>query len=313
MRLWNVGLARPRERSRLEGHGAYVSSVVFSADSKLIATGSADWTCRTWDNAGTVPKERFTPWSHLSHVYASAISPDCQTLASGSYDTVLRLWDIDRPEPRTCKYIKGDSIPLYHVVYSPDGSRLAVSGNTTTIRQFEPATGKQLRAITGLTYIPGMLAYSPDSTQLLTYGDKNAYLYDVQTGRERQFFGHTTPILSANLSPDGKKLVTSAGTYLYKDGKIVEIDKVPQYTDTTVRLWDTDNGVELNLIKGHKLPVYRAFFAPDGKAIYSGAGGETSVVRRRAGRSQQGPDAGLSGPVRPSTPAFNTRRTARRC
>ncbi len=45
------------------------------------------------------------------------------------------------------KYIKGDSIPLYHVVYSPDGSRLAVSGNTTTIRQFEPATGKQFRAI----------------------------------------------------------------------------------------------------------------------------------------------------------------------
>ena len=61
VRLWNVGLARPRERSRLEGHGAYVSSVVFSADSKLIATGSADWTCRTWDNAGTVPKGALHP------------------------------------------------------------------------------------------------------------------------------------------------------------------------------------------------------------------------------------------------------------
>jgi WD40 repeat protein len=283
VRLWNVTLAKPRERAKLEGHAGAVTGVMYSPDNKLIATGSADWTCRTWDVTGA-PKERFTPWSHLSHVYTCAISPDCQTLASGSLDKVLRLWDMTRPEPKTRNYIKGDSIPIYNIVYSPDGSRLAVSGNTSTIRQWESATGRPLRNLTGLPYYPATLNYTPDGKNLLSYGDKTAHLYDAQNVQEiRQFAGHTTPLLSVELSRDGKKLVTSAGAYLYgKDGKIVEINKVLQYTDTTVRVWDVEKDEDPQVIKDHKMPVYRAFFSPDGKYLYSGAGGEPGLTRREA-------------------------------
>jgi WD40 repeat protein len=296
VRLWSVALPKPRERSKLDGHAAAVSSVMYSPDNKMIVTGSADWTCRTWDVSGAVPKERFTPASHLSHVYACAISPDCQTLASGSLDKVLRLWDLNRPDPRTRNYIKGDSIPIYNIAYSPDGSRLAVSGITGTIRQWDSSTGKQLRPVVGLPYYPVTLTYTPDGQNLLTYSDKVAYLYDAETGREiRQFAGHTTPLLSVNLSPDGTKLVTSAGTYLYKDGKIVEINRVPQYTDTTVRLWDVGSGMELNLFKGHKLPVYRAFFAPNGKYVYSGAAGDTSLTRRELASLESAPTQAFPG------------------
>jgi WD40 repeat protein len=296
VRLWNVVPPRPRERSKLEGHLGPVTGVTYSPDEKMIATCGSDWTCRTWDVSGAVPKERFGPWSHTSNVYSSAFSPDCQTLVSGGLDRIVRLWDLNRPDPKPRESIRCDSIPICNV-YSPDGSRLAVAGNNSTIRQWDAVTGKPLRHLLGLPHYPTSLIYTPDSKSLLSYGDKTAYLYDSQTGQEvRQFTGHTTPLLSVSLAPDGKKLLTSAGAHLIKHGQIVQINMVQQYTDTTVRLWDLEKGTELHVIKDHKLPVYRSFFSPDGKSIFSGAGTETSVVRREI--------ADLNKPATPAYPGL---------
>jgi WD40 repeat protein len=279
---------------------------MYSPDNKLLVTGSSDWTCRTWDALGA-GKERFTPWSHISYVYSSSISPDCQTLASGSLDKVLRLWDVNRPDPRTRNYLKGDSIPLYNVVYSPDGTRLAASGNTGAIRQWESATGKTLRGVTGLGYYPAVLSYSPDGKNLLGFGGPTAYLYDAQTMQPvREFTGHTTTLFSANLSPDGKKLITSAGTYLYdKNGKIVEIDRVPQYTDTTARIWDVEKFGDPVIIKDHKLPVYRSFFSPDGKYVYTGAQNDATLTRREVSNPAKGEPAFPGLPVNHCTYQFS--------
>lgn len=296
VRLWNVSLARPLQRGKLEGHAGVVAGVMYSPDNQTIVTGSHDWTCRTWDARGATAKERFVPWSHISYVYSSAISPDCHSLASGSLDKVLRLWDLNRAEPRTRNYIKGDSIPIYQVVYSPDGSRLAISGTTAMIRQFDSASGKQLRPCTGMAGAPSSLAYSPDGKTLLTHYGQAIHLYDAATGQEeRQFTGHTTPVFSPGFSPSGKMVISGAGAYLRdKDGKIVEIDKVPQYTDCTVRLWETASGKELHCIKSHKLPVYRTFFSPDGQAFFSG-GSEPTLVRREVAKPDKGETPAFAG------------------
>jgi WD40 repeat protein len=298
VRLWDVSLARPalRPHGKVEGHAGPVSGVMYAPDNLTLVTGSHDWTCRTWDTRGAIAKERFVPWSHISHVYSSAISPDCRTLASGSLDKVLRLWDLDRSEPRTRNYIKGDSIPIYQVAYSPDGSRLAISGNTAMIRQFDSSSGKQLRPCTGMPGYPLSLAYSPDGKYLLAHHGPSIHLYDAATGQEeRQFVGHTTNVYSLAFSPSGKLVLSSSGYYLMKDGKIVEIDKVPQYTDCTVRFWETETGKEFRVDKSHKLPVYQAFFAPDGKHYFAGAGGEQNVVRRAVANPNAGETPALPG------------------
>jgi len=291
--LWNTTLAKPVQRAKLEGHAGAVTGVMYAHDNKLIVTGSADWTVRTWDITGPAPKERFVPASHISHVYSSALSPDCHTLASGSLDRVLRLWDLNRTEPKTRTLIKGESIPIHLVAFSPDGTRLACSGTSTTIRQYDPASGKQLRPCTGMPHYPASLAYSPDGKALLSHYDKDMFLYEAATGDlTRQLSGHTAIIYSVAFSPNGKQILSSSGNYLYKDGKIVEIDKVPQYIDCTVRLWDAEMGTETACVKSHKLPVYRAFFSPDGKYFYAG-GSEPTVVRRETAK-----------PDKEETPAF---------
>jgi WD40 repeat protein len=293
---WNVTVAKPVEIGKLDGHVEAVTSVAYSPDNKMMATGSTDWTCRTWDITGKA-KERFTPWSHLSHTYSTDISPDCQTLASGSYDRVLRLWDTVSMDPKKSKFLKPDQpFIIFRVLFAPDGQRLAVSGQSTTIKQWDPHKGRPLANCLGMPSYPSSLFYSPDSKWLVAHYDKMVYQFDAQSGVEisdRRLTGHQTPILSIDLAPDGKHIVTGSGAaQLDKDGKVVVKDGMTVYIDLTLRIWDTEKGAEMHSLKPHKLPVYRAFFSPDSKYIYSGTN-EGSLLRRE-----------VNEPLKSEAPAF---------
>ncbi len=150
---------------------------------------------------------------------------------------------------------------------------------------------------------PSSLAYSPDGKRLLASQGKVAHLLDAATGRTtRKLVGHTTNIQSARFAPDGKRIVTCAGNYLYDNGKIVVIDNVQQYTDTTVRIWDVPTGNELLTIKRHTRPVYQAFWSFDGKFLYSG-GAEGTMVRRELADLNK-PEAPVFPGLSPQTYGF---------
>ena len=75
----------------LEGHRDYVNSVVFSHNSKKVASGSLDKTIRIW-NTKTGGCERELK-GHSDLVRSVVFSHDSKKVASGSGDKTIRIWD----------------------------------------------------------------------------------------------------------------------------------------------------------------------------------------------------------------------------
>jgi WD40 repeat protein len=88
VKLWEV--ATGKEQAALKA--AFVSSVVFSPDGKMLATGSEDSQIQLWDVA--TGKELTTLQGHTDRILSLGYSADGKMLASGSADKTIKLWEL---------------------------------------------------------------------------------------------------------------------------------------------------------------------------------------------------------------------------
>jgi WD40 repeat protein len=168
-------LATGKETHRLEGHVGPASRVLrFSADGKLLATGSWDWGY----------------WSHSNSI---------------------RIWDVKTGREMNPMPTHADRIAS--IACSPDGQIIASGSNDKTIRLWQRATGKPLHLLAGHDGDIKALAFSPDGKTLASAAsDKNVRLWDTATGKEKAHHGDlTAPVLALAFTPDGKTLRAAAG------------------------------------------------------------------------------------------------------
>ena len=116
----------------------------------------------------------------------------------------VRSWSIETIGPRA---------DVSTLAYSPDGSRLATAGMDGTVRIWDPATGKLLRAILGANHAIESLCWSPDG-RMLAFGawlTHKATILDVQSGSRlscdvRDFWIDSRNHPRLRWSPDGGRI-----------------------------------------------------------------------------------------------------------
>ena len=131
----------------------------------------------------------------------------------------------------------------------------------TTARLWDPATGEQLRTLTGHTGDVYGVAFSPDGRLLATAGDdETARIWDPATGEQlRTLTGHTSPVTGVAFSPDGRLLATASN-------------------DKTARIWDPATGEQLRTLTGHTGPVNGVAFSPDGRLLATASNDKTARI-----------------------------------
>jgi WD40 repeat protein len=146
----------------------------------------------------------------------------------------------------------------------------------------------------GHTKSANAVAFSPDNRWLASGGKDNLIkIWDLANGNVlRTLYGHTSNVNALAISPDGKLLASGSGDINDERdlGAFTQGGVVGGSQDNTVRIWSVQTGQELQVLRGHELPVAAVAFSNDGRALTSVGGDAIKVWDVSAGtelRSQK--------------------------
>lgn len=142
IKLWNLHAAQLKETLSSvylsddpyvylsdDPYKQYTTSISFSPNGQLLASGSGDETIKLWNLHTKVLRTFF---GNSDSVNSIAFSPDGKLLASGSADGTIKLWNPSTGELR--QTLIGHSASVNSIAFSPDGKTLVSGSKDKTIK-----------------------------------------------------------------------------------------------------------------------------------------------------------------------------------
>ena len=287
VRLWD--LTAPPNPQVLRDGRTYFTSAVLSPDGELAAAAGHDptpgktihGTVTVWKTA-TGERVR-TLAGHTNMVNGLAFSPNGKQLLSAGWDRVT-IWDIATgAEALSFRGHKGSN-PTFQganaAVFSPDGTRVASTGQDGTVQVWDPGTGKvQFRwedASQGQRF-GQCLAFNATGDRLAVGFRSDLKVFDLPGRRVL-----TTIPQGVNASHGATLALSPDGAVLASIGMIG--GSAPSLSD--IHGWDAATGKPLFDLRGHLGNVAALAFSRDGTRLAS-AGIEGAVKLWDVARRQE--------------------------
>jgi WD40 repeat protein/serine/threonine protein kinase len=195
-------------------HGAAISSVAFSPDSRSLVTCAFDYTAQIWAIKGP---SRFTVYGlkhPAAYVYNAVFAPSGKQLAVCCADGLVHIWQLQEDgnwnEQPALPMFKG-SEPVHRLAFSSDGKLLAGGTGDGLIRLWDVADAGfvERKPLKGHTAGITSLAFYPGERLLFSGSfDRSVRLWDIDQP-EQSAVVHVDPSYrptSIAVSPDGKLL-----------------------------------------------------------------------------------------------------------
>jgi WD40 repeat protein/DNA-binding SARP family transcriptional activator len=191
------------------------------------------------------------------------------------------------------------------VAFSPDGSRLASTGQDGTVKVWDPSTGRLISSVAATGGASGPSFSADGSLMAAAWGDQVRVL-DLSTDRVVSTIRVTQAIDTA-LSPDGKRVAvarwwptgeagavfdvstgeeafalagpnccttpSSRGVSWSPDGRLVAVS-----SEGTARVWDARTGTVRHTLLGHAGLVHSVAWSPDSSRLVTGSSDGTAKV-----------------------------------
>jgi len=244
----------------MTGHDGYITSIAYSPDGKLVASGSHGGTVRIWNAATGLQVDEYT--GNLGAVQWVAFSADGLRIASAWFDEV-HVWTTGAAH-HSAKVLEAPGEVLWLAFLLPD--RLAVASRGGSISIWEPESGScveqhDLRnSIVAFAMAPdGKLAVSSTEAGELT-------VWDTHTWTERTIRGPS----SATSDNDNPYDIYQTSLSFSPDSAHLAIT-----IKSSCEVWDVRIWTRIRQFQGHSSSIGAVQFSPDGSLLASASDDNT--------------------------------------
>lgn len=250
-----------------------------------------------------------------------AYSPNGRQVAAASINGMAQLLDLESGELLREFPHRG---MITSIEFSPDGKRLATGGVDNTVCIWNVADGSELLRYREHENWVTCLAFTPDGKQIASgSADATVHVWYTDTGNTMSVLKHPEPVWSVAVSGDGQRIASGTGGPMIGPAaamnvkqsdvndifvwdantgeqllrlaghkhsvKGIDITSDGRYAvsgslDSTLRLWDLTEGVELRKFS-YEGWVTSVHFSPDNWQVLA-----TGGIRYEAGRAIQYPE-----------------------